>query len=156
MPLKLQDTAPDFTLPSVNDTTFTLSKNMANKPCILYFYPKNFTNTCTAQACEFRNHFDEFRELDVAVVGISQDDVASHKKFKKAYDLPFELLADEKGEVLKKYDADIPLLGGLTGMSRRVTYLLDASHQIVAMYEGLFESKEHVEEMLKILKQKTQ
>ncbi len=152
MALKINDKAPDFSLPSSEGGVFTLSKNMANKPCVLYFYPQNFTKTCTAEACEFRNHFEEFRNLGVSVVGVSQDSVESHLKFKKAYNLPFELLADEKGEILAKYDSNIFAIGGLLGLSKRVTYLLDSKHQILAVYEGMFEAKEHVISMLNSLK----
>ncbi len=154
MALKINDQAPDFSLPSSEGGSFTLSKNMASQPCVLYFYPKNFTKTCTAEACEFKNHFEDFRNLGVKVVGISQDNVESHLKFKKAYDLPFELLADEKGQVLAKYDSDIFAIGGFLGLSKRVTYLLDGQQKIMAVYEGFFEAKEHVISMLEVLKKK--
>jgi len=103
------------------------------------------------EACEFRDQFAEFRDLDVPVFGISRDDIPTHEKFKKAHRLPFELLADMDGKVCKKYDALIPLIK----MPKRVTYLLDEKHQIIAVYDGIFENKAHVEAMIRQLKKKS-
>lgn len=91
--------APDFQLPSSKDRNFRLSETLAGCPCILYFYPKDFTPGCTQEACDFRDNFSFFKELDIDVVGISKDTVATHKKFIETNKLPFELLSDEKGEV---------------------------------------------------------
>lgn len=140
--------APDFTLPSTSEKIVTLSKDLKGKALIIFFYPKDFTKGCTAEACEFRDQFAEFRNLDIPVLGISRDDIPTHEKFKKAYKLPFDLLSDESGKVCKAYDALIPLIK----MPKRVTYLLDADHKIVGIYDGLFESKSHVDAMLKKLK----
>ncbi len=80
---------------------------MKGKPCILYFYPRDFTPGCTREACGFRDQFAEFRGLDIDVTGISRDSVATHLKFKETHRLPFELLADEQGEVATLYKAAI-------------------------------------------------
>jgi peroxiredoxin Q/BCP len=122
MPLSLQQQAPDFTLPSTAGN-FRLSETFRNKPCILYFYPKDFTPGCTKEACEFRDQFAEFRVLDIDIVGISRDSVNTHLRFKETYRLPFELLADEKGEVSSLYQANILFLP----LTRRVTYCLTAT-----------------------------
>ena len=148
MALSLGAKAPDFILPSTSNKTITLSKDLAGKAVILYFYPKDFTGVCTAEACEFRDQFESFRELDVPVFGISRDDIATHEKFKKTHRLPFELLSDESGKVCKAYDALIPLIK----MPKRVTYLLDQDHRIAGVFSDMFESKGHIESMLKKLR----
>jgi peroxiredoxin Q/BCP len=151
MALNIGEKAPDFTLPSTSNKKITLSKDLAGKAVILYFYPKDFTGGCTAEACEFRAQFETFRAFDIPVFGISRDDIATHEKFKKAHRLPFELLSDETGKVCKAYDALIPLIK----MPKRVTYLLDQDHKISGVFSDMFESKGHIESMLKKLKKQS-
>jgi peroxiredoxin Q/BCP len=148
MALTVGTQAPDFTLAATNLGSITLSKDLAEKSLVLYFYPKDFTPGCTTEACEFRDQFAAFRELDIPVFGISRDNLATHEKFKKTHRLPFELLADESGKVCKAYDALLPLVK----MPTRVTYLLDSNHRIAGVFQGLFENKAHVAAMLKQLK----
>jgi peroxiredoxin Q/BCP len=148
MALPVGTQAPDFTLAATSLGSITLSKDLAGKSVILYFYPKDFTPGCTTEACEFRDQFAEFRDLDIPVFGISRDNLATHEKFKKTHRLPFELLADESGKVCKAYDALIPLIK----MPTRVTYLLDSNHRIAGVFQGLFENKAHIAAMLKELK----
>ncbi|MFN3996233.1 peroxiredoxin [Algoriphagus sp.] len=148
MALSIGAKAPDFTLPSTSDKKFSLSKDMLGKAVIIYFYPKDFTGVCTAEACEFRDQFEAFRELDIPVFGISRDDIPTHEKFKKVHKLPFELLSDESGKVCKVYDALIPLIK----MPKRITYLLDKDHKIAGVFSDMFESKGHIESMLRKLK----
>ena len=144
MPLLKQQKAPDFELESTSGEVFKLSDH-AGEPIIFFFYPKNFTKVCTAEVCEFRDAFSEFRDLNVKVVGVSQDTIASHHKFKEENRLPFELLSDPKGKVAKLYKATIPVIG----MNRRVTYLLDKELKVKAVYENMFTAGQHVKEMIK-------
>lgn len=148
MALKKGNKAPDFTIPSTSGKNFTLSKDAKGKACIIYFYPKDFTKVCTAEACDFRDQFAAFRDLDIPVLGISRDDMATHLRFKKEYKLPFELLSDEKGNVCNAYDALIPLIR----VPKRITYFIDQNHIIRGVFSDMFESKKHVEEMIKMLK----
>jgi len=141
--------APDFSLPATTVGEISLSKDLGGKSVILYFYPKDFTPGCTTEACEFRDQFAAFRDLDIPIFGISRDSLSSHEKFKKIHNLPFELLADESGKVCKAYDALLPLFK----MPTRVTYLLDSNHRIAGVFQGLFENKAHVAAMIKQLKQ---
>ncbi|GAB3225578.1 peroxiredoxin [Algoriphagus aestuariicola] len=143
MALKIGSKAPDIRLLSTSDKVFHL-KDFLGKPLILFFYPKDFTKGCTAEACEFRDQFSEFRDMEVPVFGISRDDIPTHEKFKKAYKLPFELLSDPDGKVCKSYDALIPVLK----IPKRVTYLLDSEQRIAGIFEGLFENKKHVSAMI--------
>lgn len=139
--------APDFTLPSTSGRDFNLRLDALGQPLILYFYPKDFTRTCTAEACGFRDEFAHFAELGVPVYGISRDDIATHHKFKQAYNLPFELLADPKGEVTKQYAGNLPLVG----WGKRATYLLDAEQKVAAAYSKLFQGRQHIDHMLQAL-----
>ncbi|WP_111669658.1 peroxiredoxin [Algoriphagus litoralis] len=147
MALALGAKAPDFTLPSTSGTKMNITKDYAGKALILYFYPKDFTRVCTAEACEFRDQFEAFRNLDIPVFGISRDDIPTHERFKKEYKLPFDLLSDQTGKVCQAYDALIPLIK----MPKRVTYLIDQSHKIAGVFADMFESKGHIESMLKKL-----
>lgn len=148
MALKIGSKAPDFSLSGTSGITIRLSKDLKGKALILFFYPKDFTRGCTAEACEFRDQFSEFRDMEVPVFGISRDNIPIHEKFKKAHLLPFELLSDPSGDVCNSYDALIPVLR----IPKRVTYLLDENHQIAGVFEGLFENKKHVSAMIAKLK----
>ncbi|MDN5211629.1 peroxiredoxin [Fulvivirgaceae bacterium BMA12] len=142
MALKLQTQAPDFTLPSTSGTDFTLSTHLGTA-CIIYFYPKDFTPGCTREACEFRDQFAAFRNLDIPVYGISRDSISTHIKFKEKHDLPFDLLADVKGQVARQYQALMPIIG----ITKRITYLLGKDHKIVAVCDSLFDFNLHISEM---------
>jgi len=144
MPLPLHQSAPDFALPSTAGGLFRLSDTMQQKPCILYFYPKDFMPGCTKEACEFRDQFAAFRGLNIDVIGISRDNVETHSRFKETYKLPFELLADEEGEVATLYKANVLFLP----LTRRITYLLDRSHRIAAAYEDTFGAQKHISAMI--------
>src|SRR5438552_12461516 len=94
--------APDFELTSDSGEHVKLS-DFRGKPVVLYFYPKDDTPGCTAQACGIRDVYSDFRERGAVVLGVSPDDEASHVKFKEKYSLPFTLLADPEHEVAEKY-----------------------------------------------------
>lgn len=148
MALSIGQKAPDFSLASTSGESISMSKDLKKKAFILYFYPKDFTPGCTAEACEFRDQFEAFRDLDVPVFGVSRDKMDSHLKFKKQHRLPFDLLSDVEGKVCKAYDALIPLIR----MPKRVTYLIDEDHKIAGVFSDMFESKKHIQSMLGKLK----
>jgi peroxiredoxin Q/BCP len=143
MSLKIKEKAPSFELRSTAGLAFSLD-DYKDEPLILFFYPKNFTSVCTKEVCEFRDAFSTFRNLDIEVVGISQDTINSHLKFKEENKLPFELLSDPQGKVAKLYKALVPVLG----MNRRITYLLNKEHKIAAVYENMFTADKHVKAMI--------
>ncbi len=95
--------APDFSLTSDAGGTVTLSE-LRGKPVVLYFYPKDDTPGCTAQACGIRDTWGEFAERGAVVLGVSADSPESHVKFKEKYGLPFTLLADEDHAVAEAYE----------------------------------------------------
>lgn len=90
MALQVGAKAPGFELKSTSDEILRLEDNV---PCIIYFYPKDFTPGCTEEACSFRDGFSELRNLDIDVYGISRDSISSHKKFRDEHKLPFHLLS---------------------------------------------------------------
>jgi thioredoxin-dependent peroxiredoxin len=126
MSLEPGDKAPDFTLPTDSGGTVSLSK-LKGKKVVLYFYPKDDTSGCTAEACGFRDTFPNFRKIDAAVIGISRDSVASHDKFKKKYELPFMLAADIEGKVTEKYGVWVEksMYGRKYMGIERATFLVD-------------------------------
>lgn len=95
--------APAFKLKDQNNNTVSLS-DFTGKNVILYFYPKDNTSGCTAEACNFRDDFPKFDNLNAVILGVSPDSVESHKKFAEKYNLKFSLLSDEKKSVLEKYE----------------------------------------------------
>ena len=120
-------TAPDFTLKADDGRDVRLS-DFRGKPVVLYFYPKDDTPGCTAQACGIRDGWDEFAQRGAVVLGVSPDDVASHVKFKEKYGLPFTLLADEDHEVSEAYGTWVEknMYGKRYMGVERSTFVIDA------------------------------
>lgn len=131
--LEIGSKAPEFTLKNQNGEDVSL-KDYIGKKVILYFYPKDNTPGCTAQACGFASLYPQITEKDAVVLGVSKDSVASHKKFKEKYNLPFELLADTELEVIKAYDVwkEKNMYGKLTMGVVRTTYVIDETGIIKA------------------------
>src|SRR5437868_4163414 len=102
--LEIGELAPLFTLPSDTGTSVSL-RSLRGKWVVLYFYPEDDTDVCTAQACSFRDAWSEVKAAGITVLGLSPDGVASHASFRKKYKLPFTLLADEDHAVATKYGA---------------------------------------------------
>jgi len=102
MSVEIGDKAPNFTLPTDGGGKVSL-KDFKGKPVVLYFYPKDDTSGCTAQACGFRDSFPDYGKTGATVIGVSRDSVASHDKFKKKHGLPFILAADADGTVTERY-----------------------------------------------------
>jgi len=102
MTLKVGDKAPSFKLKNQNDKTVSLS-DLKGEPVVLYFYPKDDTSGCTKEACNFRDEFPKFKKSKAEIIGVSADSVESHKKFAEKYKLPFNLLSDEKKEIIENY-----------------------------------------------------
>ena len=100
--LKIGDKAPNFTLQDKNGNSVSLS-DFLGKKVVVYFYPKDNTPGCTRQACAFTSNYDKFNDINVTVIGISKDSVASHQKFAEKYALPFILLSDPKLDAIKAF-----------------------------------------------------
>ncbi|HWG80949.1 MAG TPA: thioredoxin-dependent thiol peroxidase [Stellaceae bacterium] len=126
MSIEIGDKAPDFTLSTDGNGKVTLSKLRGQK-VVLYFYPKDDTTGCTAEACGFRDSFPKFGKIEAAVIGISKDSVASHDRFKKKYELPFILASDADGKVCEAYGVWVEksMYGRKYMGIERATFLID-------------------------------
>ena len=149
MSVELGDKAPDFTLPTDGAGNVTLSK-LGGKKVVLYFYPKDDTSGCTAEACGFRDSFPDYGEAGAVVIGISKDAVASHDKFKKKHDLPFILASDAQSDVCEKYGAwaEKSMYGRKYMGIDRSTFLIDKDGVVRGVWHKV-RVPGHVAEVLK-------
>ena len=140
--LEIGTKAPEFSLPDENGEIRNLS-DYKGKKLILYFYPRDNTPGCTKQACGFADLYPQFSEKDVEIVGISKDSVASHKKFKEKYSLPFTILSDTELQTIQAYDVwHEKKLYGKTSMGVvRTTYLIDEKGFIIEAMEKVKAAK---------------
>ncbi len=147
--LKVGDQAPDFSLPNQSGDIVNLRDFAGKKIVVLYFYPKDFSSGCTADACTFRDNYEVFKEAGAEVIGVSSQSVDSHKRFALANMLPFTLLSDENGKVREIYGATSAF--GL--MAGRVTYVIDKKGIIRNIFSSQLNPKKHIEEALRIIKE---
>src|SRR6266487_6590925 len=145
--VKVGDRAPDFTLLSLTGEPVSLSSFLGKKDVVLYFYPKDNTPGCTAEACSFRDNYEVFQEAGAEVIGISSDSEKSHQQFAKQHHLPFILLSDLGGVVRKHYG--VPATFGL--LPGRVTYIIDKQGIVRHIFSSQFAPQKHVAEALKVL-----
>ncbi len=138
----VDDAAPSFELPDQTGKVHTL-EDYRGQWVVLYFYPKNNTPGCTTEACEFRDNIFAFKRMNAQIIGVSLDDVESHKEFAEEYNLPFPLLADTEGELAEAYD----VLGFMGKMAKRQTFIINPDGKIAKHYEKVNPS-EHSEEVL--------
>ncbi len=153
MPLpKVGTKAPAFSLLDQDGKTHSL-KNYEGEWVLLYFYPKDDTAGCTAEACGFRDNLPKFKKGNMAVLGVSVDPVKSHRKFADKYRLPFTLLADEQKEVVAKYGVwqEKKFMGKTYMGTVRTSFLIDPLGKIVKVYEKV-KPETHPAEVLADLK----
>jgi peroxiredoxin Q/BCP len=145
--VQVGEAAPDFTLPAQSGAPVSLGDLLNEKDIVLYFYPRNNTAVCTAEACAFRDSYELFTDAGAEVIGISSDSVESHQQFAAAHQLPFPLLSDEDGLIRKRYG--VPTAFGLPG---RVTYVIDRRGVVRHICFSQFTSQKHVDEALETLR----
>ncbi len=128
--------APDFTLPDKDGKNINLS-DFKGKKVILYFYPKDNTPGCTKQACAFADAYQEYKNLDIEIIGISKDSVSSHLKFTDKFHLPFILLSDPQLTAIQSYDVwhEKKLYGKVSMGVVRTTYLIDENGIIEKVWD---------------------
>ena len=136
--LKTGDTAPRFTLKDDEGKDFDPSR-FADKPVVLFFYPKDDTPGCTKQACGLRDVYGELQERGATVLGVSPDTEASHVKFKEKFSLPFTLLADPEHEVADLYGVWVEknLYGKKSMGIKRSTFVIDADGNVAKAMRGV-------------------
>jgi peroxiredoxin Q/BCP len=144
--------APDFTLPSSSGETVSLKSFKNKKTVVLYFYPKDDTPGCTKEACGFRDLTAEFEKVGAVILGISNDPVESHVKFRDKFKLPFELLADEDAAVSKAYGVykQKNLYGKKSMGIERTTFVVDRTGRIAQIYPKV-KVEGHVADVLAFL-----
>ena len=144
--------APAFSLRADTGKTYALA-DLKGKKVVLYFYPKDDTEGCTVEACEFRDHWAAVRKAGAVVLGVSPDGVPSHGKFRKKYELPFPLLADEDHAVAERYGVwgEKSMFGRKYFGVRRTTFVIDEVGRIARVFERV-RPKGHAAQVLEALR----
>jgi peroxiredoxin Q/BCP len=143
------DKAPDFTLPSQSGDPVRLYDRIGQHVVVLYFYPKDETSGCTAEACAFRDSHEVFTDAGADVIGVSSDSVDRHARFAGKHQLPFTLLSDAGGKVRKTYRVPATL-GVVPG---RVTYVIDRTGTVRHVFNSMTNIDRHVKDALAVVRQ---
>lgn len=144
MVLSTGTNAPDFEALSDDGKTIRLSEFIQKGPVVLYFYPKDETPGCTAEACAFRDEWDEFQKLGASVIGVSSDSVESHRKFKEHRKLPFTLVSDPEQKIRSLYGAKGFLI------PPRISFVI-VDGKVIHVYNSQMNATNHVSEARKAL-----
>jgi len=152
MPLKSGTQAPEFSLPDENNIPRRLSE-FRGRPVVLYFYPKDDTPGCTTEACNFRDDYSAYMNVNLVLLGVSPDSPQSHAKFKEKYNLPFSLLSDKGHKVCDMYGVWGPkkFMGRTHDGVLRTTFLIDSKGQIAQVFENVRPAA-HSIEVLEVVK----
>jgi thioredoxin-dependent peroxiredoxin len=143
------DEAPDFTLPSQSGAPVRLRDRLGERVVVLYFYPKDDTRGCTAEACAFRDSYEAFTDAGADVIGVSSDSVDRHAAFAGRHKLPFTLLSDQGGRVRKSYGVPATL-GVIPG---RVTYVIDRGGTVRHVFNSMTRVGQHVSQAVEVVRQ---
>jgi peroxiredoxin Q/BCP len=149
MTIAAGERAPNFTLPAADGRSVSLADFRGKKVVVVFFYPKDETPGCTREACEFRDSYDRFGDAGAEVMGISDDDVESHKKFAEHHRLPMTLLSDLGGKVRETYGVK-PLFGLVPD---RVTFVVDREGFVRHVFASRLRFGKHVDEALAVVKE---
>jgi thioredoxin-dependent peroxiredoxin len=147
--IQVGDKAPDFTLPSQSGDQVRLQDRLGKHVVVLYFYPKDNTSGCTAEACAFRDSYEAFTDAGAEVIGVSSDSEDKHAGFADKHKLPFTLLSDKGGQVRKSYGVPSKL-GVIPG---RVTYVIDRDGTVRLVFNSMTNIGKHVNDALDVVKQ---
>ena len=151
MEIKVGDNIPEIVLKNQEGDAFDLKTETEGKNVVLFFYPKDDTPGCTAQACSFRDQFEDFKDANAVVIGISGQSVESHKSFAEKHRLTYTLLSDEGNKIRKKFGVPTNFFGLLPG---RVTYVIDKSGKVIYIFNSQSRIEEHITSTLEILNKK--
>ncbi len=149
MALQIGDKAPEFDKPTHDGEQVSLAKLRGEQAVVLYFYPKDETPGCTAEACSFRDAYEDFVDAGAVVIGVSQDSLSKHESFAAHHRLPFKLISDEDGALRKAYQVGANMFGLLPG---RVTYVIDRQGVIRHAFNSQIQAKRHVQEALGVVR----
>lgn len=146
--MKIGEKIPHFTAIDTHGNTFDSDSIIEKKPVVIYFYPKNNTPGCNAQACSFRDQYEDFTDIGATVIGISGDSQSSHEKFTQKFNLPFTLLSDYDKKLRSLFEVPAGLFGLLPG---RVTYVADKEGIIRMIFDSQMATK-HIPKALEAIK----
>ena len=146
--MKNGDPAPAVTLTKADGSAIELQQLLGQGTVVLYFYPKDETPGCTAEACSFRDQYEDFKAAGAEVIGVSSDDGASHEAFKQKHRLPFTLLSDRGGAAAKAFGVK-KTFGLIAG---RVTFVIDREGKIRHRFDSQVRVQKHVEDALEIVR----
>lgn len=147
MSLKIGDKLPSFAAKDTNGNIFNSQDYVGKQPLVIYFYPKDDTPGCAAQACSFRDNYQEFKDFGAEVIGISSDTVTSHLKFKSKFNLPFILLSDHDKKLRKLFGVQ----NSLFIIPGRETFVVDQEGFVTMVFNSM-SSEIHITKALKVLK----
>jgi peroxiredoxin Q/BCP len=145
--LKVGALAPEFTAQDQHGKTLTLGSLLERGRLVLYFYPRDFTPVCTAQACTFRDASADLSELSANVVGVSGDALGSHQRFSNEHQVPFSLIADPERRIIKPYGAMLPLIHH----TLRVTYVIGTDRRILGVFHHELSAAKHLADVKRLL-----
>jgi peroxiredoxin Q/BCP len=148
MSLKVGENVPYFELKDQKRDLFKSDTVIGQKPAVVYFYPKDETPGCTAEACSFRDSYEDFKDLGAEVIGISSDSIGSHKRFAQRHSLSFILLADTKKVVQRLFKLP-KILFGL--YAKRITFVIDQTVKVVYVHDSILPTS-HIKKALKAIK----
>lgn len=142
MAIQIGDKCPSFTLPNQRGELIHIDDLIGQKLLVIYFYPKDETSGCTAEACSFRDSYEDFSAMGCEVIGISSDSISAHEQFAARHRLNFTLLADTKKEVRKAFGVPANLFGLIPG---RVTYIIDKKGIVRSIHNSQTNAEGHIE-----------
>ncbi len=145
--LKVGELAPEFTAQDQHGNTLTLASLLVKGRLVIYFYPKDFTPVCTAQACTFRDAVSDLGSLSANVVGVSSDRDESHQRFAQKHSVPFSLIADPERRLIKLYGAAMPILN----RTLRVTYVIATDRRILGAFHHELSAAKHLSDVKRVL-----
>lgn len=147
--LRKGDSLPQLELNNQAGELVPLANFIGKQPVVIYFYPKNNTPGCTAEACSFRDSYEAFQELGAEVIGISGDSVSSHQKVAEKRSIPFVLLSDSRRKAEKAFGVPRNLFGVLPG---RVTFIFNKEGKVIHTFNSASNPTKHIKESLDALK----
>lgn len=149
--LTVGDSAPVFSLKDQDNNTFEVKDYLGKKMLVIYFYPKDESSVCTKEACAFRDGFTEYSNAGAMVIGINNESVETHKKFRTHHNLPFVLLSDPNKQVINMFGVKDKFF-----MTGRETFVVDLSGKIAYVYNSFMEGEKHATDALNFIKSKKQ
>lgn len=146
--ITIGDPAPDLNITAANGSQISLRERRGERAMVVFFYPKDGSPICTAEACQFRDAYEAFVEAGADVIGVSGDSDASHRDFAQRHRLPFPLVSDRDGSIRRAFG--VPKSFGL--LPGRVTYVIDPHGTVQMIFNSQLHGEQHVDEALRTVR----